>query len=840
MEDTILNYKTKLLILCLSASLAACGGDIANPESQHKSVSISATSIIPTSLGISGGGHALKVDNHTGKNLTLSSFYLSGAKENHDSRINLAGCKTLAKDSSCVLIFSPDEADGSAVLKLDFVDENGERYSAAQLVEYSSQVVESNGFYVSNANLDSLTATAAYSVAIPFVADDDYSSISIDSSVKALSQSVDCANGTSKGNHCTALLTLPAADQNSGSYPNTITIKGVKADGSVNTASIASRVSYSDVAHLAISNGPLLIQANSPTSGHPSLSQQIMIVNNGDRTATNIAASSLVGASWSDGITTPSGASLLTKTINCNGTTQATLPTQLEKGKFCEVTFTLTKPNATGSEDYSVSYFGGINGTTKLTTATTKVYFRGLSVDGSVTVSPDSAAEIAMGDSFNFTATLRGTGNTTISAVFANPMDGIVTPLDSALCNLSSSAGKTSCRFKAIVTAYSTWNTTLPTGQNMTYQIVVTSNGMPLADSPITFGLFTPTVYLPATGQTKTAPLKATEGMDGFYATGVKVRGKFKVGTGLEDRCVTDNQTGLMWSRDVHLFGGNKNWSDALDAVAKMNTTPGATGYNLCGYKDWHLPTLNELLTLINYVTGSQFSLLSGSFINLPSLSSGVFNYWSSTSSIDNNAWFAYFLPGGGRFGIGPKSNNVLVWPVRLTATTGTNYPAQVAVTGETDGVAGSDSGVAWPNPRFLQGRSVTANCMTDKLTGLMWVRDSKSVIIKDVANGSATNWQNALDSVKQANSNGGYCGYTDWRLPNITELKSLINYGQANPANWLNNQGFSSVNGDRYWSSSTSASDTTNAWYVNFNRGNVGAGNKTDDNYVWPVRGGK
>ena len=190
MKNKILNHKAKLLVLCLSASLAACGGDTTNPESQHKSVSISATSTIPTSLGVSGGGHALKVDNHTGKNLTLSSFYLSGAKENHDLRINLAGCKTLANDSSCVPIFSPDEADGSTVLKLDFVDDNGEHYSAAQLVEYSSQVVESNGFYVSSANLDSMTATAAYSVAIPFVADDDYSSISIDSSIKTLSQSI--------------------------------------------------------------------------------------------------------------------------------------------------------------------------------------------------------------------------------------------------------------------------------------------------------------------------------------------------------------------------------------------------------------------------------------------------------------------------------------------------------------------------------------------------------------------------------------------------------------------------------------------------------------------------
>ena len=104
------------------------------------------------------------------------------------------------------------------------------------------------------------------------------------------------------------------------------------------------------------------------------------------------------------------------------------------------------------------------------------------------------------------------------------------------------------------------------------------------------------------------------------------------------------------------------------------------------------------------------------------------------------------------------------------------SYPGQVPVTGEISIKPGSGSGVAWPTPRFVTGSGVAANCVTDKLTGLMWVRDLNTVVIKSGANGSGTTLQNALDSVKQANDNQEYCGYKDWRLPNIVELKSLVN----------------------------------------------------------------
>jgi hypothetical protein len=154
---------------------------------------------------------------------------------------------------------------------------------------------------------------------------------------------------------------------------------------------------------------------------------------------------------------------------------------------------------------------------------------------------------------------------------------------------------------------------------------------------------------------------------------------------------------------------------------------------------------------------------------------------------------------------------------------------APVPKTGQTTSYRTGDDGdlekgVSWPSPRFTgNGTGV----ITDTLTGLMWAENAN-------LDGTKT-WNNAID----------YCnglslgGYTDWRLPNVRELFSLIDFSQYNPA-LPSGHPFDNVQSSYYWSSTTYASGTSYAWGVHLGSGYVGSGGKASTGYVWPVRGGQ
>ena len=76
--------------------------------------------------------------------------------------------------------------------------------------------------------------------------------------------------------------------------------------------------------------------------------------------------------------------------------------------------------------------------------------------------------------------------------------------------------------------------------------------------------------------------------------------------------------------------------------------------------------------------------------------------------------------------------------------------------------------------------------------------------------------------------------------MPSKDELVAMVQIPQglsaARPySNWFNANGFSNVQADFYWSSSTF--DTNRALDVYFNGGDVIASNKSYFFYVWPVR---
>ena len=160
----------------------------------------------------------------------------------------------------------------------------------------------------------------------------------------------------------------------------------------------------------------------------------------------------------------------------------------------------------------------------------------------------------------------------------------------------------------------------------------------------------------------------------------------------------------------------------------------------------------------------------------------------------------------------------------QITCTDATGAVIPCASTGQDGDLR---VGVAWPEPRFIGGVGDKAACVTDRLTGLMWVRAPDS---SPMAWGASLAYANGLT----------LCGFSDWRLPNIRELESLVNSAATNPAAFLNTHGFANVQASGYWSSSSYFEFANNAWIVSMFDGGVAANGKSNNYYVWPVRAGQ
>lgn len=114
---------------------------------------------------------------------------------------------------------------------------------------------------------------------------------------------------------------------------------------------------------------------------------------------------------------------------------------------------------------------------------------------------------------------------------------------------------------------------------------------------------------------------------------------------------------------------------------------------------------------------------------------------------------------------------------------------------------------------------------ITDSMTGLMWKRCSEGQSGSDCATGSDEGfiWQLALQRVQQINING-FAGYTDWRVPNVKELSSLVELQCSSPA--INITRFPNTSaGAVYWSASAVAGRNDLVWIVYFG---FGGGNAT------------
>jgi len=286
------------------------------------------------------------------------------------------------------------------------------------------------------------------------------------------------------------------------------------------------------------------------------------------------------------------------------------------------------------------------------------------------------------------------------------------------------------------------------------------------------------------------------------------------------DGTVSDHLTGLLWTKNSQCTGAVNIWSQAV--IAAGNVQDGGCGLtDGSQLGDWHLPTINELASLIHF--GQQFPALPNTMGTGQGTNSDPFlnvdqgwPYWTSTADSRSLVYPFCILMAVGKQSTLTNNLPKEVWAVRPDPMADLPIvPAPVPKTGkQSSDWPGDDGdlqpGIPWPSPRFMINANGT---VTDNLTHLVWLRDAG-------CSGVLT-WLDALDFAQSVTS--GQCGLTDgsavgqWRLPTIAELRSLAHheYGFGNTEGdgpFVDGSPFIDVGG-RYWSSTTYAPDTNQAF---------------------------
>ena len=347
-------------------------------------------------------------------------------------------------------------------------------------------------------------------------------------------------------------------------------------------------------------------------------------------------------------------------------------------------------------------------------------------------------------------------------------------------------------------------------------------------------------VDLPDTSQEKCYDTSGTEiscsaaGQDGSYLINKPLF------TDNNDGTAMDNITGLMWQKQTASF--TYTWYQATGTTHSPDNPTGSVkacgNLTLGGHTDWRIPTLKELLTIVNYGIPCTAECSPPNPLNPPAVECNT----DSDSDLILDQYCAVENPAiDGIYFL--KTKNAYYWTTDDFAALTSNAWA-----------VDFEFGSFYPNNKTdgnyvkcVRGKNLHFNEFTlfddnntpadntddtilDKGTNLLWQRGF----------GSVCTWDNAISYCE----NLVLSGRNDWRLPNIKELSSIIDLTRFNPALDTRDtsvyHGFLDDNGSsKYWSSTTDNDNEPVAWGIFFDYGYAYPYGKGESNYVRCVRGG-
>jgi arylsulfatase A-like enzyme len=311
----------------------------------------------------------------------------------------------------------------------------------------------------------------------------------------------------------------------------------------------------------------------------------------------------------------------------------------------------------------------------------------------------------------------------------------------------------------------------VPKSYTMTYRhpttgtttTTYTSNGNRITTYPMSGKSM---IALPDTSQTGNFTGSAGDGEDSDYTIHAQAFTNNGNGT------ITDNVTGLMWQS---VDNGETTWENAVANAASVTTG---------GYNDWRLPTPHELFCLFNHQVSNP-ALNTAFFPNHPVARAG---YWWSSDLYGTSTTNVWCTNEGGGLGPKPKSETI------------------------------SAGGTLRYHARYVRGAKQTNGhnyvsnndgTVTDLDTGLMW---------KQVPRTAAT-WSAALADIEGLTD----AGFSDWRMPNVKEMESLVDYTMTTFTSLTNIKPpahrllFPSATATSYWTSTTQNNDALAALVVEF-----------------------
>jgi hypothetical protein len=315
------------------------------------------------------------------------------------------------------------------------------------------------------------------------------------------------------------------------------------------------------------------------------------------------------------------------------------------------------------------------------------------------------------------------------------------------------------------------------------------------------------------------------------------------------DETVIDNVTGITWTKspDLEGIGNNDGEITSDDKLSSSAAAAACEALDYAGYADWQLPNIKQLYSLMNFQGTDPTSDDTSSLT--PFIDWDVFDFaygsgeneriidsqYASTSLYTNDEGTEMM------FGVNFADGRIKGYEEEFQGGDKTYFV--LCMRGNTD----------YGENDFVDNGDGT---ITDNATGLMWAQDDSGseyaedfdyttldfldadgdglLISTDTDLLGAMTWEDALSYV-QAMNEAEYLGYSDWRLPNVKELHSLMDYsktpavdGVATIDSVFNSTAIKNENGDTdypfYWSGTTHATNGDSEYgvagaYVAFGR---------------------